>query len=250
MSITEKLARHVLEIVDAGLSRGMGKPEPGNMCVEAAVCYAMGLDHNDNPPCVAPAVRRVKIALNDQNWGGEGHYSEKGKKLRAEGLRRVAVAQLGSKGVVANHIFARRLYERVVAEMLPDFLEFVGTPLPKDHALTDRWLHLARDKALDKLKWPTNTHMRDIVYYGFSNFHAAHSRADVLGYGDVATILELSETVAANLGNFADYADYAHHSVHSVFDVKRKQFAKMIEEILVELGSPGAQFLYLCEEEK
>jgi hypothetical protein len=41
--VTEELSRKVLEVVDAGLVSGMGEPTPGKMCVEAAVCYAMGL---------------------------------------------------------------------------------------------------------------------------------------------------------------------------------------------------------------
>lgn len=40
-AVTREIAVKVLEVVDCGLSSGLGKPEPGNMCVEAAVCYAM-----------------------------------------------------------------------------------------------------------------------------------------------------------------------------------------------------------------
>ena len=54
MEITQEIAAKVLEIVDAGLVGGVGKPVPGQMCVEAAVCYAMGLPHGDEPTCVAP----------------------------------------------------------------------------------------------------------------------------------------------------------------------------------------------------
>ena len=51
-SITIEQARRVLEIVDAGLIKGLGVAEPGKMCVEAAICYALGLPHGDNPGCV------------------------------------------------------------------------------------------------------------------------------------------------------------------------------------------------------
>lgn len=51
MEITREIAVKVLETVDAGLVKGMGSPIPGSMCVEAAVCFAMGLPHSDEPGC-------------------------------------------------------------------------------------------------------------------------------------------------------------------------------------------------------
>jgi hypothetical protein len=52
MELSEAIAAKVLNAVDAGLVCGMGIQEPGKMCVEAAVCFALGLPHGDNPPCV------------------------------------------------------------------------------------------------------------------------------------------------------------------------------------------------------
>ena len=89
MILTKELAQKVRDTVDAGLSKGMGNPIPGQMCVEAAVNYAMGLPHGDTPSCVGRAVRDFKIALNDSDaWTSNA--------ARAKGLRRVAIAQLGS----------------------------------------------------------------------------------------------------------------------------------------------------------
>ena len=90
MSITidDNIVRKVLETVDHGLVRGLGQRVPGKMCVEAAVCYALGLDHSDDPQCVSNAVRNLKINLNDSGWSSN--------KKRAEGLRKLAIAQLGT----------------------------------------------------------------------------------------------------------------------------------------------------------
>lgn len=82
------LARKVLATIKPGLVQGLGQPTPGAMCVEAAVCYAMGLDHSDCPPCVHEWVRAVKIAINDTVW--------RSAKARAEGLKPLAICQLGS----------------------------------------------------------------------------------------------------------------------------------------------------------
>jgi hypothetical protein len=57
------------------------------MCVEAAVCYALGLPHSDNPPCVGYAVRQYKIRLNDSNWSSnearaKGHAARRHRAAR------------------------------------------------------------------------------------------------------------------------------------------------------------------------
>lgn len=100
VKINAAVAATVLEVVDAGLVDGMGHPEPGSMCVEAAVCYAMGEPHSDQPKCVLPAIRDTKIELNDDEiwYKAKGHVT----KTRAEGLRRLAIAQLGSKGKITT----------------------------------------------------------------------------------------------------------------------------------------------------
>jgi hypothetical protein len=87
--VNESLAFKVLSVVDKGLSHGLGIREPGQMCVEAAVAYASGEEHNDQPTCVDETLALEKIALNDANGWTNG-------KSRARGLRRVAIAQLGS----------------------------------------------------------------------------------------------------------------------------------------------------------
>jgi len=91
MKLTKTIARKVLATVDAGLCQGKGQPVPGEMCVEAAVCFAMGLPHGDEPPCVGEAVRSYKVALNDCYWSSNA--------ARAKGMRKLAIAQLGSNEI-------------------------------------------------------------------------------------------------------------------------------------------------------
>lgn len=82
---------YVLKVVDKGLSHGLGRRIPGKMCVEAAVAFASGEDHHDNPTCVDEDLAGHKIGLNDTHGWPDA-------KARAAGLRRVAIAQLGSAG--------------------------------------------------------------------------------------------------------------------------------------------------------
>ena len=119
MEITREIAEKVRDTVDAGLVSGIGEPVPGQMCVEAAVCYAMGLPHSDQPSCVAPVLRRLKIALNDKSWSSP--------QARAAGLRRLAVAQLGSAGVLDEREFTRRVAAMTIRTVVPLALRAAAT---------------------------------------------------------------------------------------------------------------------------
>jgi hypothetical protein len=71
----------------------------------------MGLPHSDEPPCVSPAIRQLKIQLNDSAWSSD--------KARGAGMRRLALAQLGSAGVVADVDFVRRIIEMTIRRFIP-----------------------------------------------------------------------------------------------------------------------------------
>lgn len=121
MNITEQKVKRLISTVDAGLCRGLGDPSPGNMCVEAAVCYALGLPHSDDPGCVSPALRLLKIQLND--LGGWSNNAARGC-----GMRKLAVYQLGSKGALDEVEFARRVVKLTIQTVLPPTLIAAGFP--------------------------------------------------------------------------------------------------------------------------
>src|SRR5208283_3133203 len=116
--ITKAIARKVLKTVDAGLVNGVGVPVPGKMCVEAAVCYALGLPHGDDPGCVAPALRALKIRLNDSDWSSP--------TSRAAGMRRLAVAQLGSAGALNEKEFVSRVVDYAIRVSAPKAIRMVA----------------------------------------------------------------------------------------------------------------------------
>jgi hypothetical protein len=70
----------------------------------------MGLPHSDNPSCVHPAVRSFKIALNDSDWSSNS--------ARAKGLRRIAVAQLGSEEI-DGILFVKELALATIRKIVP-----------------------------------------------------------------------------------------------------------------------------------
>lgn len=95
---TLEQARQIQALCDEGLhkySYALGR------CVENAVCHVLENKRSDQPVCVAPVVRRFKIACNDH-----GPWSSPADRGRA--LRRIAVAQLDSVG------FDERAFEAVV----------------------------------------------------------------------------------------------------------------------------------------
>ena len=123
--ITEETATRVLDVVDQGLSSGLGNRQPGQMCVEAAVCYALGEPHGDQPTCVSPVLRRFKIGLNDARWSSN--------EARAKGLRRIAIAQLGTTNTLDEQLFVRKLASVTITKVLPTVLRTVAALHQEPH---------------------------------------------------------------------------------------------------------------------
>ena len=112
---TIEQAQRVLDVVNCGLVYGLGNPKPGECCVEAAVCYALGEPHSDRPTCVHRVVRDIKVSINDAPWSSN--------KARAAGLRRVAIAGLGTAGTLDVEQFKREFRVAVTARVVPLFLD-------------------------------------------------------------------------------------------------------------------------------
>ncbi len=100
-------------ILKQGLSCGLGLQD-SKMCIEAAVCQSLGLDHDDNPPCVAPVVRNFKIDLNDQYWSSD--------MARSRAMYQLGIAQLGSKENIDEEAFVTEIQFASVTQLLPHVL--------------------------------------------------------------------------------------------------------------------------------
>lgn len=85
----EQTVKEVIRLCSFGIPKGLGKPEPGQMCIEAIISVAHGLPFQDqNQECVGSEVATAKIALNDYEWSSN--------KARANGMVALGIAQLGS----------------------------------------------------------------------------------------------------------------------------------------------------------
>lgn len=113
MLVSIEQAQKVYDLVGAGLVSGLGQPVPGQMCVEAAICLAMGDAWGDTPTCVGDADRQFSITLNDTTWSSP--------EARAKGMRSLSIAQLGSAELSAAQTleWVRLLSLGVVNRIVP-----------------------------------------------------------------------------------------------------------------------------------
>src|ERR1700689_2390651 len=116
-------------ILARGLSTGLGK-RGEQVCIEAAICETLGLEHSDDPECVSAAVRSFKIRLNDSRWSSP--------IARANGLRDLGLAQLGSLGIVNDKEFAKRLAEKTIRILVPALIRDLFPNDPKLLEAADR----------------------------------------------------------------------------------------------------------------
>ena len=211
MEITREIAIKVRDTVDCGLTSGMGKPIPGEMCVEAAVCFAMGLPHSDEPTCVSKAFRSLKIALNDGQWSDN--------KARAKGLRRLAIVQLGSSEIDDNE-FARRVVEMTIRKIIPIAMRAAALihPMP-EHKLALENSALLCEKEGTK-----------------SAAESAKSAAE--------SAKSAAWSAAWSAGSAAWSAESAKSAAK---DQVLADFAEAVVQIAIEMKMPGCQFLDLVE---
>lgn len=206
--INEQLAQKVKETVDFGLCSGVGKPIPGQMCVEAAVNYACRLPHGDNPSCVGKAVRSFKIRLNDAKWSSNN--------ARAKGMLKIAIAQLGSN-TIDQQEFAKIVAFKTITTLMPVIL--------RDREFETEAVLCEGFKDLKEAK---------------DNIWSVKSKLYIATYP--------AAYIAANIAA-AYYADIAAYYTVDAADVDKYLIisAEICLDALIELNSPGVQFLYLCK---
>jgi hypothetical protein len=261
--VNEKVARRVLSVVDQGLSSGLGTPIPGKMCVEAAVCYAMDLPHGDRPTCVSPSLRRLKIALNDRPWTSN--------MARSRGLRRLAIAQLGSADALDEKEFSRRVASVAIRKAAGPALRAAAVLFRDGTAAKERLLNSAdlcermeEDPTPESLK-RLSAHLRSAHSYRYAAADAA-AAADAVA---VAAADAAADAVAAAVAAAAAVA-VAVAVAAAVADAKKKQsfwatywgyrnssstqkdaaladFCEGIVQVLITMRAPGCKLLWLTE---
>jgi hypothetical protein len=249
-----EIVTKVLETVDAGLVKGVGNPKPGEMCVEAAVCFAMGLPHGDEPTCVSRALRAIKIRLNDSNWSSNN--------ARAKGLRRLAVAQLGSANVLDDKEFTKRVVDLAIRKSVLEALRSAASICKDAHKQT-AMLDAAKRCEIEGTREACleAKNAADAAYA--ANAAAAYAAADAAAYADAADAADAAADAAA-YANAAAYAAYAADAANAAAnaadaayaaayadaadaarDKSLADFCESVVQILIDMNAPGCQWLYL-----
>lgn len=236
----EKLVKRVLATVDHGLTRGMGSAVPGSMCVEAAVCYALGEPHGDHPSCVHYTVRDFKVQLNDANWSSN--------QARAKGMRRVAVAQLGSLEIDIVK-FAKYLAIQTVKRILPVVLN--GLNLIQEAKVCSAVTDIADSKIAAK---DARSSMRIQSINAAASAVANAVSATAYSADAVRHVTYADAAVTDTAYSAANAAKAAARAAsHMSRDpVTADEILSISAEIAVEAltlcDSEGSKFLYLCDE--
>jgi hypothetical protein len=278
LEMTREIAMKVRDTVDAGLSHGKGQPVPGQMCVEAAVCFAMGLPHGDNPTCVAPVLRYLKIGLNDRQWSS--------KAARAKGLRRLAVAQLGSAGHLDEQEFRRRVVDMTIRRSVPSALRSAAKVNPQHAEALEAAAVRCDQEGTRESARNANDVARKVradaaAYAAYAAYAYAAAAADAAAYAAYAAYAYAAAAAdaaayaayaayayaaaadaayayaaaAADAAAYAAYAAYAYAAAADAAaadaaaadarDTSLAEYAEWVVEILIDMQAPGCEWLDL-----
>jgi hypothetical protein len=235
--LTEALVQKLLETVDQGLVAGLGRPRPGEMCVEAAVCYALGLPHGDSAPCVGDAVREFKIRLNDARWSS--------RQARVRGVRKLAVAHLGSDQI-DQEAFTRLVTERVIKRIVPLALRAAA----RTHPLIEH-RQVLEAAALRCDREGTRAAAQDACLVARAAAAAAAALEDLPAAATAAYAVDAAD--AADPATAAHSAGCAYAAYSADAAARRDGVLHLVARIgletLIELKSPGCEWLHLVAQE-
>ena len=249
MNITTKQVQKIITTVDAGLCSGVGQPVPGSMCVEAAVCYGMGLPHGDRPTCVSPALRSLKITLNDSRWSSY--------EARARGLRKLAVLQLGTKEGFNDVEFATRVARLAVKVIAPRAKEYAAADAD---AAADAYAATYAAAAARSSAYAATSAATSADADAAASATYAASAARAAAYADAyaavhAAVHAASARAAAYSARAAAYsaaaasasASASASADASAYDAELVFFADEVAKILIDMNVPGVKWLELLK---
>jgi hypothetical protein len=232
MKVTKEHAIKIVELLSHGLVRGLGSQKPGQMCVEAAVCFALDLPHGDNPPCVGFQVRKFKIGLNDKPWSSNA--------MRALGMRELAVAQLGSNEIDQNE-FRDLIWLKLGQQLSPLIFRHMAKIKGNDNEIL--LAHANKMEKVVTLKEAIKAQKELTKAYAYA-YAYAYANAYAYDYGyDYGYGYGYGYDYGYGYGYGYDYG-YGYGYGHDAWFTK---VAKIGVEVLQQLNSPGCEWLDLCK---
>jgi hypothetical protein len=236
MQITQELVDSINKALDKGITIGMGNPVEGEMCVEALICYKLGLPHSDNPPCVGEGVRKAKIALNDCIWSSN--------KARAEGMRKLAIAQLGSSELDQKK-FESRLKLISMQRILPYVIQKnIDGEGDKEGKLLKYKIAFSNSTTLDDKLWDS---FFNCYYYYYSNNNDNNYFYFYHYYNNYYYHIKTCYNYYKYYHYYNNYYCCNYHKYHTYplyYDDKfLSLIADCILQVLINMKSPGCNFI-------
>lgn len=149
----ELAIKKLTELASKGFIVGIGTPNPGRLCIESAICLAMGEPHGDTPSCVHLLDRKLAVDLNDFAWASP--------QIRAQMLLPIGIAQLGTADVDRTK-FWQEVYTGLVSKVLPFALHAINLDQTKcESAVTYEEATKAVYDAMDDSR---DVFYRDVLY--------------------------------------------------------------------------------------
>jgi hypothetical protein len=238
------------EILSRGLCRGKGNQD-GQMCIEAAITQVLDLPFSDQPYCVTKEIRDFKISLNDKKWSSP--------QARAEGLRNLGIAQIGSQGIVNGNDFLTLLQIKIIKILIPDIFRRIY----KDNQIILNLVNICENEPTRKNCLSLSDAADDAATAIAAGYAAiAADDATAAGYAGYAAIADSVATAAGYAAGYvaavaADAAGYAADAADAAADAAAgyaaianptKDYylilcANLALETLKELKSPGCEWL-------
>ncbi len=231
MKITKSLVKKIHSALDKGLTEELGNPIEGEMCVEALICHVLGEPHTDSPSCVGDAIRKAILALNDCAWTSN--------RTRAEGMRKLAIAQLGSVSLNQEDFF-NLLKLRSTQRILPFLIQSHIYFLAKEDKTRDLKL-----KAF-KLKFEKLKKLDTALWKEFYNYYSSrYYRSSYYYYSYYYNYSNYYSSYNYNFYYYNYNKDYYYRYYYSRYNYENLLLliADVILQALIEMKSPGCKYL-------
>lgn len=224
--VNEDKVKFLISLLADGLAFGLGKRTPGQMCVEACVAYAFDEAHHDKPTCVNRTLSTIKIALNDRSWASP--------ISRANGLRQVAIAQLGTNTPKFDVLHFATKFVELASQTVFECIERRWECLPY---ATDSSDSRFRDKARKDAKVQTSMNMLE-AYKGLVDALTVKPK-------DNKKFITTARQACEHAVYAINFAIEAAFISRATADVARTQVANSMARILEEMGTEGSKYLHL-----
>lgn len=239
-NLTYRNVGTLCKVIDKGLSFGIGKPNPGHMCVEAAISYVFDKKaRNDSPSCVHISLRHFSIALNDLSWPSN--------LVRSQVLKRFAIAQLGTAD----------MSDHVIQDIIKQTFEEYKIRLWK--TLREIWT-IYKDAHVYRLEGERVREIVELLEQETPDFNCLAEHTSCVTGSSEPNLFTLTRGISSDISHYGSssfastisnmwqilYRCPQQDRVDSLIPMLTANLAEIVVQKLSEYGSPGSKWLHLA----